>query len=84
MTPERAQWLIANSNEWTGPSVRTLETPEERKFVLAFWEKMPGSTCYMDALGRIAKGIPSEHRYPRQGTNAPCRCSMCKPETVNT
>lgn len=66
MTSERAKFLLANSDEYLGPSVRELETPEERQFVLDFWEKMPGSTCYIDALKRIANGIPAEFRYNSQ------------------
>lgn len=79
MTPERAKEIMAGTNEWTGPSVSERLRPGEREEVLAFWNKMPGSTCFIDALNRIAKGVPAEHRYPRQGTNARCRCSMCNP-----
>jgi hypothetical protein len=66
MSPERARYLLENSNEFTGPSIAKLETPEERQFVLDFWEKMPGSTCYIDAVRRIRDGIPAEHRYKGQ------------------
>jgi hypothetical protein len=71
MTPERARFILANSNEWIGPSVEKLETPEERQEVLAFWSKMPGNTCYIDALIRIAKGIPAEFRYKGQQPFSP-------------
>jgi hypothetical protein len=59
----RARYILDNSNEWLGPSVDTFLTAAERAYVLNFWDGMPGNTCFIDALRRIAKGIPAEFRY---------------------
>ena len=62
MTPERAtalHWKMSSMfprPDDTTPPI----TAEERAEVTKVWRKMPGYTCFMDALGKIANGTDTE------------------------
>lgn len=61
MTPERAKEIIkqaqdkANVGPWSD-QIEKVITKEERNEVNKVWETMPGHTCFVDALYRIANG----------------------------
>lgn len=56
ITAERAAGILRlaqhNHAFWEGESG---ETPEEKEYILAVWSLMPGRSCYMDAVSRIAR-----------------------------
>ena len=60
MTPERAReiiqtaWDTATIGPWSDQIDKHI-TKEERAEVCAFWEKLPGHTCFVDALFCIAR-----------------------------
>lgn len=59
MTPQRAQEIIEQAREATicGPWSDLLDdvmTQAERVEVKQVWNEMPGYTCFLDALYRIA------------------------------
>lgn len=61
MTPERATEIIHEAQSITtiGPWSDQLDRimkPGERAAVVAVWKKMPGYTCFVDALFQIARG----------------------------
>lgn len=61
MTPERANEIIkeAQSGAAGAPWSDRLDkvmTKEERKEVNQVWDTLPGHTCFVDALYRIANG----------------------------
>lgn len=68
MTPERAQYVYSRRSYGSLPmAFRRRDTDthsvdpdgitrEEDASIRALWRTMPGSTCYMDALLRIARG----------------------------
>ena len=51
MTPERAQEILE-----TSPFGEVSISAEEKKYVNGVWVRMPGTSCFYDALVRIAKG----------------------------
>ena len=51
MTPERAQEILETSH-FGEVSI----SAEEKKYVNGVWVRMPGTSCFYDALVRIAKG----------------------------
>ena len=51
MTPQRAQEIW----DTRGPFGELSITPEEKAFVSGIWVRMPGHTCFADALLRIAR-----------------------------
>ena len=51
MKPERAQEIW----DTRGPFGELSITPEEKAFVSGIWVRMPGHTCFADALLRIAR-----------------------------
>lgn len=60
MTPERAQEIVkqARDKATCGPWSDQLDkvmTKEERNEVNQVWDKMPGHTCFVDALYSIAR-----------------------------
>ena len=61
MTKERANQIIeqARNKAVFGPWCDQLDKvmlPGERAEIMAVWDTMPGHTCFVDALYRIAKG----------------------------
>ena len=50
MTPQRAQEIW----DARGPFGELSITPEEKAYVSGIWVRMPGHTCFADALLRIA------------------------------
>lgn len=69
MTQERAKYIVTHPRLWGATKYsfpdkwRAVEycdpdgiTPEEDADVKALWSKMPGYTCYYDALCEIANG----------------------------
>lgn len=68
MKPERAKEVIqqAQAKAKHGPwsdQLDSVMTPEERRFVLEYWKKMPsGSSCFIDALYSIARNREAESR----------------------
>ena len=52
MSPERAQEIW----DTRGPFGELSITPEEKAYVNGIWVRMPGHTCFADALLRIARG----------------------------
>jgi hypothetical protein len=61
MNAERATEIInqARARATVGPwsdQLRRIITREEFREVLAVWRQMPGTTCIVDALHKIAKG----------------------------
>jgi len=61
MTPERAKELYRLKMwEWHGTSSQKPPFPDtteqEDKEIIELWNKLPGETCYMDALGKIMAG----------------------------
>lgn len=63
MTPARAQQIWANR----APFGELEMTADERKYVRGIWVRMPGHTCFADALVRIANG-QAEGIKPMIGT----------------
>jgi hypothetical protein len=60
MKPERAQEIIQAAHDTAvhGPWSDQLDkvmTKEERSEVNAVWDTMPGDTCFVDAIYRIAR-----------------------------
>ena len=60
MTPERAQKIIDDARALSkcGPWSDRLDevmTTDERQEIKAVWDTMPGYTCFVDALYRIAR-----------------------------
>lgn len=51
MTPQRAQEIW----DTRGPFGELSITPEEKAYVSGIWVRMPGHTCFADALLRIAR-----------------------------
>lgn len=58
MTPERAKEIIRLGGFWANYSAHC--TAEEDAEVRALWATMAGSTCWYDALLRIARGEVEE------------------------
>jgi hypothetical protein len=61
VSPERAREIIQTARDacTCGPWVDWLDRvmgPGESDEVKAVWETMPGDTCFVDALYRIARG----------------------------
>ncbi len=61
MTPERATEIISAAKAHTsiGPwsdNISRVMNASERSDVVDVWRQMPGSTCFVDALQRIANG----------------------------
>lgn len=62
MTPERAQEIIAQARNTGGAfcmwsdNIEKVMRPGERDEVRKVWDTMPGYTCFVDALNRIAAG----------------------------
>lgn len=54
MTPERANEIRRLGSRWSNYSSHC--TAEEDAYVRLVWSAMPGSTCWFDALLRIARG----------------------------
>jgi hypothetical protein len=54
MTSERAYEILRLGAKWCNWG--KFCTEEENAFVMEVWDKMPGHTCWYDALVRIAKG----------------------------
>jgi hypothetical protein len=59
MAPDRAKQIIeqAKATAGCGPwsdQLRKIMTIGEREFVKRVWHQMPGHTCFVDALLRIA------------------------------
>lgn len=61
MTPERANEVIeiakrdAKGGPWSD-QLEKLMTKEERSYVKSVWDNMNGSTAFVDALYRVARG----------------------------
>lgn len=63
MTPERAREIFVEAKARTGlgpwsDQLRNVMTADERMQVLEVWKTMPGSSCFFDALNKIARGEP--------------------------
>lgn len=70
MTQERAKYILANTlfggafkHAFRPKSAMITATVypdgitiEEDQYIRLLWDKMPGNTCYYDAVVRIAKG----------------------------
>lgn len=60
ITPERAQEIIQSAHDactcgpWSDWLDRVMQ-PGEREEVNQVWETMPGYTCFVDAIYRIAR-----------------------------
>ena len=80
MTPERAKELIGscsygelpyayvpNGSKWSDsyPVKEHGITKEEWEYVQGIWRMMPGYTCFMDALHRVANGRAIEMEKKR-------------------
>jgi hypothetical protein len=93
MTPERAQEIIRLAREKAsiGPWSDMLDKvmlPGERQEVNAIWAKMPGHTCFVDALNRIAhehKAVSAKAATPPPGLRKTgvfqietCSCGMTR------
>jgi hypothetical protein len=53
MTPQRAKEVLELGAQWSEYSKHM--TPEEVAFVSDGWKRMPGYTCFYDALVRVAQ-----------------------------
>lgn len=53
--PERAQEIHDASRSWFGPGPHQFMTDGEIAYVHEVWDTLPGHTCFMDALLRIAR-----------------------------
>lgn len=63
MTPERAAEIIRDAKAMAdyGPwsdQLSNVMTTDERAEIIAVWKKMPGHTCFVDALHRIERETP--------------------------
>lgn len=63
MKPERASEIIAKAKESAtiGPwsdQINRFMTPAERRDLVTVWKTMPGNTCFVDVLQKIAKETP--------------------------
>lgn len=61
MTPERAQEILQQARDrgafcWSDCLDQVMR-PGERDEVRKVWDTMPGYTCFVDALNRIANGV---------------------------
>ena len=63
MSPERAQEIWDSRGSFGELSI----TPEEQAYVNGIWARMPGHTCFADALLRIANGQANDVK-PLVGT----------------
>jgi len=55
MTPERAREVLQLGAQWSEYSKHM--TPEEIAYVREGWQRMPGFTCFYDAIVRVAKQV---------------------------
>lgn len=56
----RFQVIVGNTDELSPDGI----TFGEHRYIKSVWSVMPGHTCYLDAIIRIAKGkVPNEIRY---------------------
>lgn len=63
MKTERASEIIAKAKEAAtiGPwsdQIQRFMTPDERRDLVKVWKTMPGTTCFVDVLEKIAKETP--------------------------
>jgi hypothetical protein len=59
VTPQRANEIIeaARTRATVGPwsdQLQHVMTIDERRDLLAMWRRMPGNTCFVDVLTRVA------------------------------
>lgn len=76
MTRERANEIIAQAQTRAkyGPWSDQLDkvmSADERRAVLEMWETMPGYTCFVHALYRIANGDPPGSEQVRGENHQP-------------
>lgn len=62
MTAERAKEVLQLGAQWD--EYRKHMTPEEIAYVTDGWKRMPGSTCFHDALLRVAHQVPPFNMNP--------------------
>ena len=62
MTPERAKAVLELGAQYS--EFRKYMTADEIAYVTAGWKRMPGSTCFHDALIRVAHEVPPFNLNP--------------------
>ncbi len=79
MTPERAKEVLQLGAQWS--EYRKHMSQEEIAYVTDGWKRMPGSTCFHDALIRVAKQVPPFNLNPTDDQLTDYMRSQSEPES---